>query len=466
MRTCAAILAVGEDRFSGSSPVGLLSAAGYLVSAVRGWKEGLRVLRREAFDLIVLDTESRSRLPLRLLRSLQPDMEVVLLTPFACLQEAAEATREGAFAFLVKPFRDGELLLAVRNGLERRRLRMENQSLRSTMIRTPPIEGLLGRSEAVCRVLQMTQKLAPLDSPVLVTGEKGTGKKFVARALHDLGHRADGPFVAAASRQEIQAWLETGQTHQPLDTQDLPGALEHPRRPCGGGTLFLQELEHLPERLQRQVLDAVEMQVSRLERRRDAPLSSAPRLVFALDDSSPGLPRKPVMPCQQMRELLRTAHLHIPALRERREDIPRLVTHFLGRNSSSRQGQAVLNPDAMRALIDYDWPGNTEELNLVLELAASLAFPEQRISSDFLPRHVVESGRKGFQPARMFESSRSLKEMVASFERDVIREALERNDWNQRQTALLLRTIPTTLNQKIKRLHIRSHLRTPDSGSD
>jgi DNA-binding NtrC family response regulator len=329
--------------------------------------EAQALIGRHRVDLLILDIALPGRSGLDLLRALRTEgftAEVVLITAFADLETAIEALRAGASDFLLKPFRITQVINAVQRGLERSRLQRENWLLRRALDRfVPASEGLVGRSLAMRGVQAALQRVAGVDSTVLLTGESGTGKELAARALHALGPQAAGPFVA----------LNCAAVSPTLIEQELfgQGGPEGPHRDglfvyAQGGTLFLDEIGELPLAQQATLLRV-------LEDRRVRPVGSAReipvdvRIVAATnrplaEDAEAGRFRK------DLYYRLQVVEIRLPPLRSHLEDIPELVAHF---NAVLSQRLGVppieVTDDELAYLAQYDWPGNVRELRNLME---------------------------------------------------------------------------------------------------
>lgn len=321
------------------------------------------LLRRHRFDLVILDISLPGKSGIALLKDLRAQgnlCEVVLITAFADLDTAIEALRAGAGDFLLKPFRVTQVLGAVRQGLERARLKRENWVLRRTLSqRTPAADGLVGRSIVVKGLQAALQRVAAVDSTVLLTGESGTGKELAALELHRLSAHADGPFVPVHCATVSPGLLEI----ELFGTGDRRDGLFVYAQ---GGTLFLDEVGELPLPLQATLLRALETRrVRPVGTEREVPVDV--RIVAASnrplrDEVDAGRFRK------DLYYRLQVVEITLPPLRAHKEDIPDLVAHFLATLAPSMGVEPFqVSADEMRYLQEYDWPGNVRELRNLLE---------------------------------------------------------------------------------------------------
>ena len=453
-----AVLAIHDELVAGDILTRLLRSKGFSVQAVEDSDKGLYALRDGHFDLVLLDLMLPGKSGLEVVKetqSIDPDVEIVMLTAFASVETAVEATKSGVFDFLVKPFKNDELLLVIKNGLERRSLTLENQRLRKSLKPTFLVENMVGKSEVMQNAFAQIHQVAPGRSTVLITGESGTGKELVARAIHRLSDRVEGPFVAVNAGAIPRGLLETelfGHTRGALTgaLADKKGLFEA----AEGGTLFLDEVEVLSQEMQAKLLRV-------LQSRRIRPAGSVESQpvdvrILSATNTNPGVATERGDFREDLCFRLNVINICLPPLRERREDIPVLVKHFLNKTPTTDGKPLQIDSKALKALVDHDWPGNVLELESVVELAVVLAPPSRVIRPEHLPTEVVDSSPVNLTTDKILRNHLTLKEMVAEFERNLILMALERNDWNQRRAARVLRTIPTTLNQKIKRLRIKA----------
>jgi len=336
------------------------------VMAAASAEETEELMRRHRFDLLILDITLPGKSGLELLRDLRDHgnvSEVVLITAFADLDTAIEALRAGAGDFLLKPFRVTQVLNAVRQGLDRARLKRENWVLRrSLQQRTPSASGLVGRSIVIKGLQTALQRVAAVDSTVLLTGESGTGKELAALALHALSPHANSPFVpvncAALSPGMIEQEL-FGSHHK---TQRRDGLFLYAQ----GGTLFLDEIGELSLPLQATLLRVLESRCVRpVGSEQEIPVNV--RIVAAsnrrlADEVDAGRFRK------DLYYRLQVVEITLPPLRSHKEDIPDLVEHFLATLAPQLGVPAFeVSPDELRYLAEYDWPGNVRELRNLIE---------------------------------------------------------------------------------------------------
>jgi two-component system response regulator HydG len=385
--------------------------------------EAVPALDRAEFDAIVTDL----RMPgidgiegLRRFKAKVPEIPVVLVTAFATVETAVEAMKAGAFDYLKKPFEPEELEIVVQRAVEHARMRRENASLRSALSGEFSVHGIVGKSQAVREVISILERIAPSDVPILIEGESGTGKDLLARAAHALSKRARGPYVAL-NMSAIPENLAEAELfgHEKGAFTGAEQAREGFFAEAEGGTLFLDEVGLLPPALQPKLLrvlqDGEYIPVgSRKPRRANV------RVIAATNEDL----AKNVKAGKFREDLwfrLRVVPVRLPPLRERREDLPALVEHFVKKHAL-RLGRPPLLPDAeaMRALLDHSWPGNIRELEHAVERGLLLARGESLTLAD-LPPELAPPADNGTSGEGRYRKARDAWER--KFFEDVLREA-------------------------------------------
>jgi two-component system response regulator HydG len=381
-------LMVVDDLDSARQMVKRALGRSYAVFDFPSVAEALPALDRARFDAIVTDL----RMPgidgiegLRRFKAKVPEIPVILVTAFATVETAVEAMKAGAFDYLKKPFEPEELEIVVGRAVEHARVRRENAQLRSALSGEFSVGGIVGKSQAMKDVVSILERIAPSNVPILIEGESGTGKDLLARAAHAMSARATGPYVALnmSAIPENLAESELFGHEKGAFTgadQARPGFFAE----AEGGTLFLDEVGLLPPALQPKLLrvlqDGEYIPVgSRKPRRADV------RVVAATNEDL----QRSVKEGRFREDLwfrLRVVPLRLPPLRERKEDVPLLVDHFVKKHAL-RLSRPPLHPDAdaMRALLDHSWPGNIRELEHAIERGLLLARGEAITSKDLPP---------------------------------------------------------------------------------
>jgi two-component system response regulator AtoC len=442
-----------------------LSARGFDLVGAGSAEEGLDILGREVFDLILTDV----RLPglsgveaVPRLRELGRGADILVMTAFAERDTAVEAVRRGAYDFFAKPFSLGEMEVVLRRALERRRLQEEVLSLKRSLDPEGPAARVIGQSVVMRSIVHLAGRIAGLDTTVLITGPSGTGKELMAQTVHSLSPRAAGPLVtincAAIPENLLESELFGHEKGAFTGAQAArPGKFEQAQ----GGTLFLDEIGDMPLSLQPKLLRAVEQkQVERLGG--NAVRQVDVRIVAATNQDLEGQ-----VAAKKFREdlyyRLNVAAIHLPRLAERREDIPLLAAHFLHRvNARLGAGLTGFAAEAMQALLEHDWPGNVRQLANVVERAAIVS--EGAVIGAEAVRRAL--GRDLLLAPAPVEAGRaSLKDTLAQVEKSLILDALRKAQGRQTEAARLLGLSPTNLWNKLKKHGLKAEApEPPDAG--
>jgi len=401
-----------------------------------GGHAALAQLQSREVDLVLLDVRLGAETGLEILdriKALEDSIEVILVTAVTDVRTAVEAIKRGAYDYVTKPFDVDEMLALVRRAIEKRALKREVLYLRSELASARGFDEIIGRHPEMVRIYERIAQVAETTATVLITGESGTGKELIARAIHRQGPRRDRPFVAVNLAAIPEPLLEselfghergafTGAYQKKLGKFEL----------AHGGSLFLDEVGTVRVDLQAKLLRALqEREIERLGGARTVKVDV--RIIAATNVNL-----KQAIRDRTFREdlyyRLNVVPLTVPPLRERREDIPLLVDHFV-QKYKREFGKAVrgISPGALPVLLDYDWPGNVRELENIIERSVALATGPV-ISLRDLPLDLAlpDTG------ARREEPGLSLKEARERFERQFILRVLESVDWNQSRAARLL----------------------------
>ena len=440
-----------------------LGDRGYLVEQADSGEAALARLADFAFDILVTDL----RLPgvdgsavVEAAVERYPDIIAIVVTGYGTVKDAVGAIKRGASDFVSKPFQIDELLHVLDAALEQRRLKSENAYLRAQLEDRYRFEGVIGRSRAMARLFHLLETVAPTSSTILITGETGTGKEVVARAIHHNSARRIYRFVALNCSAIPETLLEaelfghvrgafTGAVGNRL------GRLEQAHK----GTLFLDEVGTMSAGLQMKLLRV--LQEREFERVGDSNTIKVDVRVIAATNSD--LSR--MVANGQFREdlfyRLNVIPVQLPPLRERREDIPLLVQHFLEKFQSERGAPPpgerpeplTVSQEAMRRLMASEWPGNVRQLENAVERAFAFTAGRSHIDIGDLPADVQRSQDLALSaPVNLPEDGLDLDAFIAGIERDLIHRSLERTGGNKGQAAKLLNLKRTTLVEKLKRL--------------
>jgi DNA-binding NtrC family response regulator len=445
----ATILVVDDEPSARTTLALLLRKRSHHVIEADGVGSAVKVLTEEAFDVIVTDLRMPDGNGLDVLRAAKahcPEADVILLTAYAGWESAKEAIQLGAFDYFEKGREPDELLHRIDKALREKALQRENANLRAQVRDRYGVPGLIAGSAQMAQVLDFVQRVAPTDATVLIQGESGTGKEVIAKAIHHASARARGPFVAINCGALPEALLESeifGHVKGAFTgaSANKKGLFEE----AGRGTLLLDEIGEMAASLQVKLLRALQSGEIRPVGSTQA-ITVDVRVIAATNRDLEQLVHQGAFR-EDLFYRLNVIPLLLPALRERREDIPLLAEHFLAR-AGQRLGRPLrMSPAAMDRLLRYPWPGNVRELENAIERSAILARQEV-IEADDLPPHV--RGDIALGPAPSLEREQTL----AQSERAHIIRTLERCGWNHSRAAETLGIGRTTLWRKLKEYRI------------
>ena len=428
-----------------------LAQEGYAVLSSASGEQGLELLKKEGADLVVTDVRMPGMDGLQVLegvRKVDPNIQVIILTAFGTIEMAVEAMKAGAFHYISKPFNRDELKLTLKKALQLKELERENVTLRQELKERIGLDAIIAESPQMSQVLELVVRVAPTETTVLILGESGAGKEVIARAIHGSSPRAQGPFVTVNCAAIPENLLESelfGHVKGAFTgaIRDRVGKFEA----AEGGTIFLDEIGEMRPELQVKILRVLEERT--LERVGDNKLIRVDVRVLAATNKDL---TKAIQAGQFREDLyyrLNVVPLHIPPLRERRQDIRPLAQHFLKRLGASPR--LTIAPEAFRALETYEWPGNVRELENALE-RAMIFHREDVIALADLPETIRAPRAKEAValPVSMPETGLSLEEV----EKELILRALQKHDWNQSRAARYLGITRHTLLYRIEKHHI------------
>jgi DNA-binding NtrC family response regulator len=445
------VLIVDDEESIRESLEKVLTKAGYLAQTASSGNEALALLSAQPADVVLADLKMPDGDGIALLKNVKkkyPDVEVILLTGYGTIETAVEAMKEGAYDFITKPPKKAIILSAVARALERQNLAQENKYLKAQLGKNAFFEDIIGSSRAFKSVLEMVERVAPLVSTVLITGESGTGKEVIARAIHRRSPRAQKKMVPVNCaaipenliESELFGHLKGSFTGATRDKQGL-------FKVADGGTLFLDEISSVPLNLQVKLLRAI-------EQKEIMPVGSTHpevidvRIIAATnrnlaDEVEKGNFR------EDLYYRLNVVGITIPPLRERAEDIPDLVEHFIKIYNAqlSKQIRGV-DQTALNVFKDYEWKGNVRELENVIERAMILCDGEVLMLEHFPQFHTQKNMPEALQIG--------LKGSVRRLERDAILKALDMAEQDKAKAANILGMSLSTLYRKMAELGIPS----------
>jgi DNA-binding NtrC family response regulator len=449
MNTSPLILIAEDEDLMRVILSGLLEEAGYRVAQAANAEEALERFAAEDVAVTLTDIRMAGMDGLALLdriKDIDGEALVIVMTAYSSVDSAIAALRKGAYDYITKPFVNEDLLQSVKNAIRQRELFRENRALRRELERRYSFSEIIGTSEALQSVFRLVEKVAATNTNILVEGESGTGKELIARAIHHHSTRAARPFIAINCGALPETLLESelfGHTKGAFTgaTTNKPGLL----RAAEGGTIFLDEIGEVTPAMQVKLLRAVQ-EHEVLPVGATAPVSFDARIICATNRDL----EKEVEGGRFREDLfyrLNVIEIHLPPLRERREDIPLLVRHFITRTAHG-QGEAekAIEPEAMSALINYRWPGNVRELQNAVERAFTLS--GERIDLDSLPPRVREAAGAAGVALR---DPDGLRPTLAEVERRHLLETLASVNQDKARAANILGIDLSTLYRKLKR---------------
>jgi DNA-binding NtrC family response regulator len=451
------VLVVDDEELYRRALERILTRVGHRVLMARDANEALGIVASQPIDLVLCDVKMPGINGLELVRQIrdvEPDLPCIVITGYGSAENSVEALRAGAFWYLEKPFEQERLDVIrrlVEQAIEHGRLKAENRMLQSALRSRYKFDNIIGKSSALQQVLSVVEKVADTESTVLVTGDSGTGKELIARALHYNSRRAERVLVT----------VNCGAIPEELLESELFGHVKgaftnavHQREGrfavADGGTIFLDEIGDMSPNLQVKLLRV-------LQERTFEPVGSSKtvrvdvRIIAATNQDLPQLIEE-----KRFREdlyyRLNVLPIEVPPLRQRRDDIPLLVHHFLDIAAQETGARAdTISEAAMERLVAYDWPGNVRQLENVIERLAILC-PNAEIGVEDLPPEQFNQERTPPPLAPLVPSTGiSFNETVEQLESELILQALEHTHWNKNRAAQLLGLNRTTLLEKIKK---------------
>jgi two-component system, NtrC family, response regulator GlrR len=404
-----------------------LESANYNVVAASDETTASREFEQQTFDLSIIDLQLVHQDGISLMEEfhkIRPDMPSIILTAYGSIESAVEAMRRGAYTYLTKPFDPRELLFQIENALEARRLSSEIKRLKSLLEERYNFKQIIANSEKMQRVLEQAYHVAKTDSTVFIAGESGTGKELIAKTIHLASYRKDKPFVAINCAAIPETLLETELFgHEKGSFTNAIRSVKGLLSQANEGTVFLDEIGDMPLSMQVKILRFLqERQFYPVGSQR--PVEVNVRVIVATHRNLTEMIQK-----GQFREDLfyriYVIPIYLPPLREKKEDIPLLVEHFLNKyNQQMKREIKGLTPGAMQKLILYHWPGNVRELENVIEYAMAMT-KHDFITEDLILLHVS------------LEIMKPLKESRADFEKDYLKSLLEFTKGNVSHAAKL-----------------------------
>ncbi|MDR3042926.1 MAG: sigma-54 dependent transcriptional regulator [Desulfovibrio sp.] len=437
----------------------LLTDAGYTVTALNDPETGLAFLEESEVDVIVTDMKMpkiTGREVLEQVKKNWPHIPVLIMTAFGSIESAVEVMKYGAFDYITKPFSNDELLLSVHNAAELSRMHRQYRVLRENLEERYGMHQIIGKSRAIRETLGMVDRAAPSRSTVLISGESGTGKELVARAIHFSSPRNKGPFVSVNCMALNPGVLESELFGHEKGSFTGAVAMRRGRfEQAGGGTLFLDEIGELTPELQVKLLRVLqERRFERVGGTEEVEVDI--RIVAATNKNLQEEVEKGSFR-EDLFYRLNVVHIALPPLRERREDIPLLVAHFVDKLARENGvTPKTFTPEALDYMTGYEWPGNIRQLQNVVERCLVLVSGDT-IRVDDLPPELRDEEAQLKSAVDLLPVQLDLADTLERIEAALIRRALVRADFVQVKAAELLAISKSLLQYKLKKYNITGH---------
>jgi DNA-binding NtrC family response regulator len=446
----AGILIIDDEESIRDSMSQVLRKEGYRVRTAVEGAEGLKIFGQETFQAVFLDL----KLPgvkgmdiLSRIKEASPETPVIIITGYASIESAIEAMKRGAFDYMAKPFTPEEVRVVTKKALDGRKLLYENIYLKRELEARTEYEMVVGKSRTMRGVLDIIQRVSPTDSTVLIVGESGTGKELIAREIHRHSLRSGSPFVVVDCGALVETLFESELFGHVKGSFTGAHETKHGRfEVANGGTIFFDEISNIGLNIQAKLLRVIqEREITRIGSSR--PIKVDVRILAATNENlaeavSRGKFREDLF------YRLSVVPIHLPALRERKEDIPPLVQHFLLKyNKRAKKSIAAISPRAVKALTEYDWPGNIRELENTIERAVVLS-KSNFINLEDLMYHGISAG------ASVPRLSGGKTKSLAEIEKEYIKAVIQASFGNRSRAAGILGIDRKTLWAKIKKYKI------------
>lgn len=431
----------------------ILSEEKYFLFYAQTGKEAIEILDNNSIDLVILDLmlpDMNGVEVFEAIKSYNPTIPIIILTAFATVESVVEFMKKGAFDYISKPFRNEDVLITIEKGLQQHNLLEENVALKSQVKSLLGIENIVGKSKQIKEIINLILQVAPSKSTVLIEGESGTGKELVARAIHHNSPRANKPFVIVNSGNMPPDLLESNLFGH--EKGAFTGAVYTKKglfEIANGGSIFFDEIGTINQETQIKLLRVIqEKEFMRLGGLTNIKVDV--RIIAATNSDL----KKAVKEGKFREDLyyrLNVINIYLPPLRERKEDIPLLVDHFI-KKYCAENNKPLLHcpPEVIDILMRYHWPGNVRELENIIERAVVLS-QDNKINKELLPDYILfpKLEQLNMTEAEDFYSK------LRNYQLYLIKKALKESNGVQKKAAKLLGLKPTTLNEMLKRLGMR-----------
>ncbi len=449
------ILVVDDEPLIRESLYEILRIDGFRASMAASGEEAYEeILNKDAPDIVLTDMKLPEMSGLKLIEKIKevsPDTEVILITGYGSIETAVDAMKKGAYDYVTKPINDNEIKLMINKIVERKEILQENRDLREIIAEVNPVSfcSMIGGSEKMQKVYHVVQSVATSNATILVTGESGTGKGLVARAIHETDqNRSQKPFVEVSCGALSETLLESelfGHMKGAFTgaIKDKEGRFEYAR----GGTVFLDEIDAFSPSLQVKLLRVLQDGVfervgDNITRKTDA------RIIVATNRNLVDLVSQGDFR-EDLFYRINVINISMPPLRERKDDIELIVEHFIARyNKNNNKNVRSVSDEVRKMFLLYNWPGNIRELENAIEGAVVMC------RTDVINKWDIPNSEKFSVAATKPVDGQSLKKVLEQPERDMILSVLEECSWNRNRAAAVLGINRTTLYNKMKKYNI------------
>lgn len=444
MQKKISLLIVDDEESVRDSLTSWFTEDGYRVECAEDAKKALAILELHTFDIILTDLKMPGMDGLEMLRrirTLNKESIVIVMTAFATVDTAVKALKDGAYDYVTKPFDPDDLSHLIRNASKQILLANENETLKLRVDSLESVEDLIGKSEAICKVLKEIESVAPTNSSVIITGESGTGKELVARAIHANSQRKFYPLVSVHCGALSESLLESELFGH--EKGAFTGAIYNRKgrfEMADSGTIFLDEIATISTKMQIELLRVLETK-SFMRVGGNKEIASDFRVICATNRDLKSMVEKGTFR-EDLYYRLNVMNIHVPPLRERVEDIPLLTEYFISKYCNSMNRPVIkIDPSALKRLQDYHFPGNIRELENMVERAIVIGNGEKLMLKDLpLEKEIVETSI----------------ESLDDFEKVFILQILNKYSWNISRTAQALKVDRVTLYNKIKKYGLKA----------
>ena len=435
----------------------LLGEAGYEVLTAASAIEAVKIAGASDLDLVLTDMKMPKMSGIELLdetQRLYPDLPVIIMTAYGTVEKAVMAMKKGAFDYILKPFKNDEILVTIAKALEHRHLILKNRLLNQELDKKYGFPNIVGESRVMQEILALVKRVAQSRATVLITGESGTGKELIARAIHQCSTRAAKSFISVNCAALTETLLESELFGHERGAFTHAVAMRKGRfELADGGTLFMDEVAEMSQALQVKLLRVLqEMEFERVGGSRTIKVDV--RVVAASNRDL-----KEEVETGRFREdlfyRLNVVHLHLPPLRQRQEDIPLLASHFLNKYvAENLRDKTRITPEALKVLVQYAWPGNVRELENVMERAVILCSNNVITPQDLPAELAPSSSESKLEIDHFIPLHTPLPEALDAIEEQMIRRALEKSGQVQVRAAEILGITKSLLQYKLKKYHL------------